>query len=455
MNTSIETRPKAALGSLLLTLAAGLSSTAAELRVPADYPTIQAAVNAAQTNDIVRLAPGVYAEQVTVLRKHLALLGSPGAVVRAKTDMVQTLASYDFCRTPLLGVALSEVTIKGISFEGEHLGNAYPCSLAAIIYSGSSGAIEECSFSGFRGENDFSGAGVVAANNTTLGAGPVSVQVLRCAFRDNAFSIFVRGADAAPDQPRLKFVIEGNTITGVGPTTIGAETGILVSYGATGTVRGNTITDHAFIGGQGARGIFGADWQWIWFGKPSPAPLSPVSYTGNVFRNNQQHLVTLFDQGSQIVGNTFAATGPGPRPTGVAVSGRNLLIATNRFSDMPTGVLLLGDDPDYPNGAIGIASDSAVLNNRFCNVTNPIVVEPLATNITQQGTLTCPFARPSLAIAPAALLAWPGDEEGWAVESAVNVDGPWTASDATPFKQYGRNSIAVPTEGEGRFFRLR
>ena len=145
----------------------------------------------------------------------------------------------------------------------------------------------------------------------------------------------------------------------------------------------------------------------------------------------------------------------GYRPAGLFVSGQNTLIATNTFSDISTGIILLGDDPDYPQGAIGIATNSTLINNRFCMVTNPVVVEPLATNITQQGTLLCPFPPPALAVAPAVLLSWPGEEVGWAVETATTVNGPWAASDATPFMQYGRHSLAVPTDGVHGFYRLR
>jgi hypothetical protein len=60
-----------------------------------------------------------------------------------------------------------------------------------------------------------------------------------------------------------------------------------------------------------------------------------------------------------------------------------------------------------------------------------------------------------LAIAPAGLLSWPGEDAGWSVESATSLGGPWAASDATPFTQYGRHSIAMPTDGERQFFRLR
>ena len=69
--------------------------------------------------------------------------------------------------------------------------------------------------------------------------------------------------------------------------------------------------------------------------------------------------------------------------------------------------------------------------------------------------MICPVPPPPLAIAPAVLLSWPGGEVGWTVESAINVDGPWAASNATPFMQYGRHSMAVPTDGAQRLFRLR
>jgi len=455
----MKTRPKPGLAILFLGLTTAASVTAADLHVPAGYPTIQAAVNAAQTNDTIRIAPGVYTGQVVVVRKKLTLAGAPGAVIRAKLGMPASLEPYDFCTVPLLGVALSDVTVKGIRFEGDHLANGYPCLVAGIIYSGSSGTIENCSVSGFGQLGHFAGSGVIAANNTTLGTGPVAVQILRCTFQDNAQSILVKGADATPSRllPRLSFTIEGNTITGVGPTTNGTQTGIWIAPGATGEVRNNTITDHAFAGSDVdfSQGILAGDQLWLIFGQTPPATLLPVVYRGNVFRNNQSHLSTLYDKGSQIVNNTFAATAPARRHFGIAVSGRNLLIATNTFFDMPAGITLLGDDPDFPNGAIGIATNVQLIANRFCNVTNPIVIEPLATNITQQGTLLCPFPPPALAIAPAVLVSWPGEDDGWTIESATSVDGPWSSSDATPFTQDGRHSIAVPTDGERRFFRLR
>ncbi|MGB8348122.1 MAG: PLD nuclease N-terminal domain-containing protein [Ktedonobacteraceae bacterium] len=49
---------------------------AAILRVPAQYPTIQAAVKAAKPYDLIMIAPGVYHESVTVKTAHLTLRGA-------------------------------------------------------------------------------------------------------------------------------------------------------------------------------------------------------------------------------------------------------------------------------------------------------------------------------------------------------------------------------------------
>jgi hypothetical protein len=128
-------------------------------------------------------------------------------------------------------------------------------------------------------------------------------------------------------------------------------------------------------------------------------------------------------------------------------------VARNRFSNMPQGIVLFGNDPDYGT-ILGIAHNAQLDNNRFCNVTTNVFVEPLASAV-QRGTLTCPIPPPALTIAPAVLLSWPGDEDNWAVESAPAVDGPWTPLIATPFLQGGRHNVAAPTDAERRFFRLR
>jgi len=49
------------------------------IKVPEDYPTVQAAVNAASTGDTILVAPGVYHESVIIFNKTLTILGEKGS----------------------------------------------------------------------------------------------------------------------------------------------------------------------------------------------------------------------------------------------------------------------------------------------------------------------------------------------------------------------------------------
>ena len=67
----------------LLALVAGLAASAhaATINVPADFPTIQAAINAAVDNDEILVAPGTYPELVDFLGKTIILRSTGGAAV--------------------------------------------------------------------------------------------------------------------------------------------------------------------------------------------------------------------------------------------------------------------------------------------------------------------------------------------------------------------------------------
>lgn len=62
---------------------------------------------------------------------------------------------------------------------------------------------------------------------------------------------------------------------------------------------------------------------------------------------------------------------------------------------------------------------------------------------------------PRLAITPALILSWPIAADGYLLESAPTIDGPWTAVDAEPEVDGSQTKVVVDTENEMRFFRLR
>ena len=141
-----ETRPKVSLAVLILGLVAAGFATAADLNVPTTtYPTIQAAVDVANTNDTIHIAPGVYTEQVQIISKTLTLIGQPGTILRATTNMTSFAGSVN---PPIMEIRSSQVTVRGLTFEGERLAERFvgPGDLLGIYVRGSSGTVENCAF---------------------------------------------------------------------------------------------------------------------------------------------------------------------------------------------------------------------------------------------------------------------------------------------------------------------
>jgi parallel beta-helix repeat protein len=65
----------------LLVLFAASAAPAAILKVPQQFPTIQAAVDAAAAGDTVLVAKGTYAETVGIAKIDLTVVGKPGAII--------------------------------------------------------------------------------------------------------------------------------------------------------------------------------------------------------------------------------------------------------------------------------------------------------------------------------------------------------------------------------------
>lgn len=462
MKTLITIRSKTALASLTFALASAISGSAAVLHVPADYSTIQAAVDAAASGDEIQIASGVYTNQVVIVNKNLTLSGSPGAILRATSHMQETLKSdADAGGDYLLGIfETTNVVVSGLTFEGERLGDNYPDGFGAIWFLAASGRVGDCRFTGFRGSTlPTFGAGVELFNPHDFGVGPVNVQVLRNTFADNYLSIELVGdlpwfSDSwNPEMLSTTFTVDDNTIAGNGPDTNGWQYGIFIYAGAGGEVERNTITDHDYTGpatSGGSAGISAADG--VDFGTPNTLQaLRPIHFEGNILRNNQTDLGMARGDGSTIVNNSFEGTAQGSRPLGLLFSGENVLVATNRFSDMQTGITLIGDDDPEFGASLGIASNAVLVANGFCNVATNYFFEQLAT-YDLQSTLDCPD--PTLNINQSVLLSWPYNVQGYSLQTAPAMNGPWTNSDATVFQQDGENSVAVPANSDQQFFRL-
>ncbi|MHC4748207.1 MAG: right-handed parallel beta-helix repeat-containing protein, partial [Planctomycetota bacterium] len=367
-----------------LVLAVADNVRADDLHVPADYATIQAAVDAAASGDTIHVAPGVYVEQTTITGKDLTLIGQPGTILRANADMALSFPDYNKNLTSIVTVLQADVTVSGLTFEGERLGDIKVWELGGINFLSASGRVEDCRFTGFRGSTIGSNSlchGIWARNPVSLGTDIVDIQVLRCTFADNARSIDLEGDGTSTGQPtkdptllRTTISVCDNTIIGNGPDPTGQQFGIAIWEGVGGEVKRNIITNHSWVDLTAVPPAVSLGLQANGF----LAPLQPLHIEENIFRNNQVHCALFYADGSVVINNTFEGTAPGAIPVGLGISGENVLVSSNRFSDMERGIVLLGDDPDFGT-SLGIASNATLVDNGFCNVGTNYDFQPLAT----------------------------------------------------------------------------
>lgn len=85
-------------------LAGGASgSGAATLRIPADYPTIQAGIAAAQDGDTVLVSPGTYPECIDFLKKGITVASSDGpevTIIDAQNKGI--VVNFNYCQKPCI-----------------------------------------------------------------------------------------------------------------------------------------------------------------------------------------------------------------------------------------------------------------------------------------------------------------------------------------------------------------
>ncbi len=225
-------------------LVASEAVVGATLRVPQDYPTIQAAINAARDGDLVLVSPGVYHENLTLSGKTITL-ASLFHTTSDETYIGQTI--LDGRGQTVVGVGASvgpETRIVGFTIQnGEDgiaasgklhvLNNHITGNVDGVDFSSSGGFVRDNVFENNRDDGvDVDGAtGVVVENNLIRDNDDDGVEV-----RLHEYS-----------GPTLHIVIRGNTISGNG------EDGLqLIDYPDLSPrvfrIERNLITNNAMVG---------------------------------------------------------------------------------------------------------------------------------------------------------------------------------------------------------------
>ncbi|HEY7331210.1 MAG TPA: right-handed parallel beta-helix repeat-containing protein [Gemmataceae bacterium] len=213
---------------------------------PGEYHTIQAAVDAAHSNDTIRVDPGTYTEQVVInnnghARDNLKLEGSGEHSTIIKAPPLSSMTGHHAIVEVenARNVTIEDFTIEGPSSGANSGGNFYGVRVdngSARIEDNHITKIEDTPFNGVQ-----EGVAILvgrAADGTT-GTAIISHNLI-----DD-----YQKAGIVVDNVGSSAEIDHNKILGQGPTGLLSQNGIQISRGATADVSNNRISDNEFTGG--------------------------------------------------------------------------------------------------------------------------------------------------------------------------------------------------------------
>jgi parallel beta-helix repeat protein len=298
------------------------------------YPTIQQAVNSVPVNSTIKICPGTYAEQV-VINKSMTLTGvsstgisgsgasgadnpvivSPaGGVVANSSDLYNgsPIAAQIVVVTPAGATSQTKVTLDYIAVDGSN-NQLASCGtdLVGIYYQNASGTINQTATRFQELSQNYFGCqqGLAIFVESGYGTGGTAVVTIE----NNSVHDYDKNGITA-DGSGTVATITGNYVVGIGATPLTAQNGIQVSYGATGSVKNNTVTDDVYISPDGgpyysATGILLYD---------SGTVSTGLTVSGNTVSSSQGGIVTYGDSSgtadNNVISSNKVTTSPAAGP---------------------------------------------------------------------------------------------------------------------------------------------
>jgi len=291
-------------------------------------------------NTTVGVLAGTYAEQVSIVVSGTTVNAQPGALIRPATvvsDTTQGSPCSNGVGTAIVLVSgATNVTLNNLSVDGSLAAAFDPARFVGIYYRNASGAINGGSVTNVRNDpldGVQSGVGIyVQAKGPTVADVDIT-GVSVSGYQKNGVTFNGCGCADTPDGVATGS-ISGSTVAGAGATTLIAQNGVQVGFGAGPvTISDNVIDGHRYTGdpdnGTGA-GVL------IFSAKNNVI-------TGNSIAQNNTGIV--------FAGGDFSLCVPGDATGNSATC--NLITEHDQVIPNP-------NDPPNPFTEIGVASDTAL-----------------------------------------------------------------------------------------------
>jgi hypothetical protein len=301
------------------------SSVASDLQVSPNGPefnSIQDAVNAAVSGDVIHVAPGVYVEQVVIHGKDISILGESGAVLRSPA----ALAPSDSSRKAVLLVKNAEVSIDGLEVDGNG-GGSSNYNFVGIYYLNSGGIVSNCLVRRVRHTplNGVQGGLAIYARQEMLG--PRSLSIINnfvTDFQKNGITT----SNVTTAASALRVNVSGNQVQGAGATSVIAQNGIQV-YNCLAEIKRNTVSGVEYTGP-----LWSASGLLIW--------AAPALVEGNTIVDSQASIYMYEAVGAHLVNNDISRSANNPNYLWGVIfdGGSNNKATNNKISDLDSGIYL-------------------------------------------------------------------------------------------------------------------
>ena len=371
------------------------------VNVPGDYPTINAAVNAVPNNTTINVAPGSYAEIITIppTKFLLKLRGAQAGVdARNRVGLPETIITAPAFPLPTIGTGIINVNSPDITIDGFTFSSslATPVVGTAAIFSGIAGTFPpQATATDITGLQIINNRIISNANGIAIASTQPSSRTVNYLIQNNYFnnntgisgSNVLIGNSIPNSQEMTNALVTKNLFDGLGLVAVGGSS-INLAHCATSTISYNVINNDNSIVVQdrcqnititynyidsvvdGSNGIFIFDRN------------NNVQITNNSIINPPSSTgINITQQNQNIMLNTNCITGlsSSSTSTGILISTANNSVSLNNVttSNNTVGIRIAG------TGSPAGANMGIMINN--CNINEltsfGIVINPLSYQI--------------------------------------------------------------------------
>lgn len=331
------------------------------------FARIQDAVNAAESGDTIVVKKGTYVEQVTVVGKNLTLDAEDAATLRAPTTMEQNLLP-ELPDRAIIGVKNAEVTVRDFVVDGAKSGETNQ-RLSGIVFVNAGGTIKKNTVKDiafaqglfFDPEVGYEGDGILVVNLEATERVVTVTQNRVVGFNNNGITLASDFDSENSTDIFLNATVTKNRVVGGGATDVLDQYGISL-FRVRGVVRDNRVSDlnNTTFGPESplgpAIGIFTEHADSSLFEK-------------NTITNTQLGITAFLATTSEFKRNKIRGPEDGLGFVGLELTGDGNRVERNTFTGYDVGIYL------YNNPDFGTATNTTLEDNRFRDVTTPLVVE--------------------------------------------------------------------------------